>query len=301
MIIKNGGQSSDLVNGLVGKYICHSEHVLLIKLEDGSIKTIPRLKQRIFMKNSSHVFYRIQFPIVNATAQTIQSSYPILISNTKDPNQNKLNFHKHYYRSDIIVERNIMALLHPEFTKNYIPIKTPPDGNCLFHMISIRLFGHCKNSTLIRYITVFFLYVIEITVKEMIKKEIKLNTPNIIDRDLDTQSNFQYRKLLFNARKSGNWCNEYHLWAISSCLSITIYIYSKMRENILRLDNLEFLKKIRTNISDVCHAIKYIPKTNQSKFYICGFFNEHHYSALLPLDQIHTEFIPKNDFYNFLA
>ncbi|CAF0998397.1 unnamed protein product, partial [Brachionus calyciflorus] len=52
-------------------YINHSENVLLLKLEDGSIKTIPRLKQRIVLHKSSQVFYRIQFPILNASVLTI--------------------------------------------------------------------------------------------------------------------------------------------------------------------------------------------------------------------------------------
>ncbi|RNA23446.1 hypothetical protein BpHYR1_052869 [Brachionus plicatilis] len=40
-------------------------------MDDGSIKTVPKFKQRIFFKNSGTVFYRIKFPVVNATAQTI--------------------------------------------------------------------------------------------------------------------------------------------------------------------------------------------------------------------------------------
>ncbi|RNA28120.1 hypothetical protein BpHYR1_003219, partial [Brachionus plicatilis] len=71
MVVKNGGLNSDLVNGLIGKYVCHSEYVLLLRMDDGSIMTVPKFKQRILFKNTGTVFYRIQFPVVNATAQTI--------------------------------------------------------------------------------------------------------------------------------------------------------------------------------------------------------------------------------------
>lgn len=68
----------------------------------------------------------------------------------KNQNQNfqnileKLYLNKHYFKPKNIIERNIVTLLHPEFLNNYVPIKTPPDGNCLFHMVLMCLFGHCK-------------------------------------------------------------------------------------------------------------------------------------------------------------
>lgn len=71
MLIKNLDVNSGIVNCLTGHYVDHSDKVLLMKLENGSIIPIPNMRQKINFEISGLAIYRIQFPIVNASAQTI--------------------------------------------------------------------------------------------------------------------------------------------------------------------------------------------------------------------------------------
>ncbi len=43
-----------------------------------------------------------------------------------------------------------VATLHPAFLKYFTPFKTPADGNCLWHMISICLCGNISLSNILR-------------------------------------------------------------------------------------------------------------------------------------------------------
>ncbi|RNA26321.1 hypothetical protein BpHYR1_021456 [Brachionus plicatilis] len=73
--------------------------------------------------------------------------------------------------------------------------------------------------------------------------------PSISEHQMTSICNFRFRKLLLDARKSGNWCNEFYLWILSSSYKISIYVYSKMRTNILSLVSARPLQLISSDIS----------------------------------------------------
>ena len=58
------------------------------------------------------------------------------------------------YSSGLSTDPLVMSKLHPVFYEHYLPIKTNGDGNCLYNMVSICLFGNSEKSAFLRYITV---------------------------------------------------------------------------------------------------------------------------------------------------
>lgn len=71
MLNKNIDVKDGMVNGLTGIFVDASEKVLVMKLDNGRMIAIPKMRQRIKLHKSGHFVYRIQFPVVDATALTI--------------------------------------------------------------------------------------------------------------------------------------------------------------------------------------------------------------------------------------
>ncbi|CAF1134317.1 unnamed protein product [Brachionus calyciflorus] len=294
MVYKNVDVSSGMVNGVIGKYVTSSDNVLVLKTADNELLPLPKMRQKILLNFDSIQLYRIQFPVVDATAQTIHkaqgmtldrchvsidqnifcegqayvalsrvrkstdlhlrhfdknvvrvdqrvikllthirkynsmknikftnctkgnqttnSSNPILIPKktnkitddshnldykeiiklfTKSKDLSLKNFetddyqlsyqtkqkaifkffssneglvssifvnlkemNKQIFECDLTVDENVALRLHPVFRREYSAIKTSADGNCLFNMISICLFGHNEYSTFFRFLTI---------------------------------------------------------------------------------------------------------------------------------------------------
>ena len=72
ILIKNINIEYKISNGLEGEYIGHSEYILLMKLADGTIIPIPKLKQKIEKLTNQNIYvYRTNFPILLGYAVTV--------------------------------------------------------------------------------------------------------------------------------------------------------------------------------------------------------------------------------------
>jgi hypothetical protein len=72
ILIKNVNFDFKITNGIEGEYIDHSDFVLLMKTPDGTIITIPKMRQKIekLENHNTHV-YRTQFPVLLGDAVTV--------------------------------------------------------------------------------------------------------------------------------------------------------------------------------------------------------------------------------------
>ncbi|CAF0948349.1 unnamed protein product [Brachionus calyciflorus] len=430
MLSKNVDIQDGIVNGLTGKYKDSSEKVLVMKLDNGKYIPIPKMRQNIKFNSSGLIYYRIQFPLVDATAQTIHKSqgatlkrchvsidnnifsvgqtYVALsrVRNSQDlhlarfikdsikvdhnivelidyiklkkpmkgfktrnmcPNlpknhstsvhenlikkdQTSLNSQKLiYFENDKInlpglmeylqsnhdlriknfnldaietnlnrnfrnieqflftnkyaIDKSVQSKLHQKFLKESTPVKTPGDGNCLYHMVSLCLFGDKIFSDLLRFIAFFFLIKNKDYYKRIIRSTVIQGRSNHSNLNNEELIEHNFRKLLFDARKNGTWCNEYHLSALSSALNFKIDIYYQMKDLNEAISEEQFYSKFNQNPLSVCHCIKYIPlNEGEKENFICGFYNNqignYHYTAILPNSVNVLEYIPRNNFFS---
>ena len=61
------------------------------------------------------------------------------------------------YINNMDIDKNVLNLLHPAFLNEYTPRVTSPDGNCLWHMVSICLVGTQELTFFLRSATVYTL------------------------------------------------------------------------------------------------------------------------------------------------
>ena len=72
ILIKNINIDLKISNGLEGEYVDHSDHILLMRLVDGSITPIPKIKMKIEKLERHGTFvYRTQFPTLLSYSVTI--------------------------------------------------------------------------------------------------------------------------------------------------------------------------------------------------------------------------------------
>ena len=71
-MIKNNNIVVKISNGILRKYVDHSEYVLLMKTTDANIIPIPKLRQKIVKleNHNTHVF-RTQFPVLLGYTVTV--------------------------------------------------------------------------------------------------------------------------------------------------------------------------------------------------------------------------------------
>ncbi|CAF0715443.1 unnamed protein product [Brachionus calyciflorus] len=210
---------------------------------------------------------------------------------------------KTFFHSSFKIDNSVMTKLHPEFKKEYLPVYTSGDGNCIYNMISIALFGSIENATFLRYLTLCCLLKYEENYKEIIKKNY-LSSSTFSEAQLKEYVNIKYAKLLYDARQNGIWGNEYHLSALSTVLKTNIYIYSAMRGNEDIVTSHDLLNRFNYRNSNMCHSIIYTPiNPIQVDNYICGFYDTKtstkndnsiygHYTALIPTKLNSLEFRP---------
>ena len=72
ILIKNVNFDFKITNCIEGEYIDHSDFVLLMKTTEGTIITIPKMKQKVekLENHNTHV-YRTQFPVLLGYAVTV--------------------------------------------------------------------------------------------------------------------------------------------------------------------------------------------------------------------------------------
>ena len=114
------------------------------------------------------------------------------------------------------------------FLKEYIPVKIPPDGNCLFQTISLALNGGLNLTSHLKLFASLF----------MLQNRDKFFS--IIQTDQAHMHNNStvekcFENILHVARKLTEWGNEYYLLALAIGLQRDIYCYVPFRLTDLTL------------------------------------------------------------------
>ena len=102
--------------------------------------------------------------------------------------------------------------LHPVVSYWYSLSETPPDGNYLWHTISLDLCGSTKLMSILRLVTVFTLVENEDYFRDLIEQ--------------NEHSNLDFDQQVAVALHFGAWGGEVHLHALSIALQRPIYIYT---------------------------------------------------------------------------
>ncbi|RNA11773.1 ATP-dependent DNA helicase PIF1 [Brachionus plicatilis] len=288
MISKNVDVSDGILNGLTGTYKDSSDKVLVMKLEDGKYVPIPKMRQKIIYNSTGLNCYRIQFPIADSTAQTIhkgffQQSHDLRTKNfsidelNSNLNNNFIKIEQYVEKNTELIE-NVIKSLRSTLKKQNFTNRFDIDNEVKSN-ISSRIYTN-KNP---RRWELSFSYDFTLSLGSIVTQ----GRPNGFNFDINSHVEYNYRKLLHDARKNGVWCNDYHLSALSSVLNFKIYIYYQMND-INGLTSVEQLfSKFNDNPLNLCSCLKYIPINGElTDNFICGFYNNQigkfHYTAIVP-------------------
>ena len=198
------------------------------------------------------------------------------------------------------IDKDTFNELHPIMRYYYSPCFTKPDGNCMFHMISISLIGNDSLSELLRSLCIYTMMKYKNEFLKLLEFEENLQNNNNIDSIIK-----KYNQLLYEANTNKRWCNEYHLLAISTFLNSDIYIYSAFYNRNGQLNQPankpEQLLAIFNDGTRTGAHLLYKPISNSSitprnSKPIFGFFSSprQHYISIIPHSQESLIFKPKN-------
>ena len=146
------------------------------------------------------------------------------------------------------------------YTKNFVGLFTNSDGNCLFHAVSLNLFGNELNSLKIKLVTAFICFEYEMFIKTF------LNEYNY---------QFDFEALILKTVKDGVWGSEIHFILLSLLLHRPIYCYTPFSSCVsnplllssapvvLFLQNSHFVAGVRRNFTGQVS----MPTSNQMRFY----------------------------------
>lgn len=176
--------------------------------------------------------------------------------------------------------------LHPAIRRNYVPIKTSPDGNCLWNMASICLTGDENAMDQLRKQSTQIMH------SNMDHFNLLLDKFNC-DPRVDIES------LLDDACMEGNWGGEFHIYALSMLLRRPIYIYCSQLDRHGKFSDMHdtddeiSLKLSKRNTKWRGH-LKYeaVNVIGAGRKPICGVFRHQHYTALLPRSNDSHVFMP---------
>jgi hypothetical protein len=217
-----------------------------------------------------------------------------------------LNDEAYIYKTEDSLKISAVVLqeLYTKFSNTLLPFATSGSGNCLWNMVSICLVGNESLQTVLRLLTVLVMLKMKKEFVLLIKNHYLSTETNLAEEYAEI--NFQENLKL--ALENGAWGNMYHIFALSTVLGRSIYIYSFFKTNgrfrlsknigIKKLD--EEFKKLRN--SNIGHHLRYgplfnqiYPKLNNSVLY--GFFDGTHYTALIPKKKLKPDlFKPVNSF-----
>jgi hypothetical protein len=200
----------------------------------------------------------------------------------------------------INVDSSIIENLHPFFAEHYMPLKTPSDGNCLWHMVSRSLCGNLSLTRTLKNLTVVTLLMLKDTFLKILKNELKSMSKT--ELELQELTLRKYRKMIVVAKTDYEWGDEYHLLAISTFLSMDIYIFSYF-EKALSKDQLinSFNDKFnKSGLHLIYEPIKNTVFDNlNNKKIIYGFFDplKSHYTSLIPQTNDINNFVPTTNLF----
>ncbi len=96
------------------------------------------------------------------------------------------------------IEYSASKQMYFNFTKEYQPLKTPPAGNCLYHMISLCLIGNTTLMLMLRVLTVFSLLNLKAKIMQLLKWEYE--TTHSDNQGSDNYLDHEYIDILNSAR-----------------------------------------------------------------------------------------------------
>lgn len=127
---------------------------------------------------------------------------------------------------DKLKDSSVQNQLPVSLQKSLIPITTPSDGNCLWHMVSRSICGNCSLTTLLKDMTTITLLMLKETFVKIIFKELRYNDAKSPENLLLERAYNDFQNFVQISKRNYQWGHEYHLLAIATFLSMKIYIYS---------------------------------------------------------------------------
>ena len=199
---------------------------------------------------------------------------------------------------DCSIDKYVISVLPSCFTRYFLPIQTPADGNCLWHMVSRCLCGNCGLTNILKDMTVITLFMLEQTFIEIMRLDIKTNNSKASDIELNSQAIQRFQRTVQIAKMPDQWGDEYHLLAISTFLATKICIYNFYNANFSENQLHSFFDETKTNESGFHLIYTPLKATMFSSFKndlkVFGYYDPiiKHYTSLIPqMEQ--SIFIPK--------
>ena len=191
------------------------------------------------------------------------------------------------------IAQNVDYHLHPSVSVGYAAVSTSPDGNCLWHMVSIALCGSESLTASLRVITLFSLVVNEAYFQDLILQ--------------DANPRRTFEDVVRVAATWGAWGDEYHLHALAIALTACICIFTTFRQADGYIPYLQYnggmlSSLFRQGANHTRQHIRYqkpgSPDDIFSQLIMYGFFMDHHYTAMLPRSQMELSFIPCTNLFS---
>lgn len=190
--------------------------------------------------------------------------------------------------------RDMDERLHPVLSHWYRPTETPPDGNCLWHMISLCLCGSTDLMPILRLVTAFTLVENEQYFQQLI--------------GYNEHASLSFQEQVAVALNLSAWGGEMHLHALSIALHRPIYIYTTFlkpdQHNMYLSDahSVELQDHFRNRVRGTTQHLVYLPPGAQAEILgrspLCGMFLAQHYTALLPESTEPVRFVPISNVTN---
>ena len=198
-----------------------------------------------------------------------------------------------YNASKHCLSRHIEYHLHSAVSVAYAPISTSPDGNCLWHMVSIGLCGSEKLTAPLRLLTILTLIENEVYFQDLI--------------DNDNSPERTYHSVVKTAATWGAWGDEYHLHALAIALNACICVYTTFRLPNGYIPLVEcnggMLAELFLQGADYTRQhIRYQRPGNlvqgQRQSVMYGFFLGGHYTAMLKRSTSELSFFPNTNLFS---
>ena len=184
--------------------------------------------------------------------------------------------------------------LHPVLSHWYRPTETPPDGNCLWHMISLCLCSSTDSMPILRLVTAFTLVENEQYFQQLI--------------GYNEHASLSFQEQVAIALNLSAWGGEMHLHSLSIALHRPIYIYTtflKPDQHNMYLsdaDSVDLQDHFRNRVRGTTQHLVYLPPGAQAEILgtspLCGMFLAHHSTALLPESTEPVRFVPTSNVTN---
>lgn len=181
--------------------------------------------------------------------------------------------------------------LHPVLSYWYRLTETPPDGNCLWHMISLDLCGTTELMPFLRMVTAFTLVQNEDYFQHLMGQ--------------NEHDDLHFDEQVAIALRLGAWGGEMHLHALSIALHRPIYVYTTfLKPDGLDLylssaDSEDLKDHFRNRVRGTTQHLLYTPPGEHGEIPgrdpICGMFLARHYTAMLPQSTEPDRFVPTSN------